>query len=153
MKKLLTILLLGALLITGCGGKNENVSGSLKEIANKLYDGIAEDKLPMMFDSWEVTKENIKQYVGTDEIEFKEALVSESHVGSIPHSVVLIRLESNATTKEIEDTKKKIEENANPRKWICVAADNVYVLNKGNLIVLIMSNDLAEPIKNNFENL
>ena len=39
------------------------------------------------------------------------------------------------------------------KKWICVEAENTYVLSKGDLVVLIMSNDLAPKIKENFENL
>ena len=70
--------------------------------------------------------------------------------GSIAHSVVLIRLEdAKDATKAVEDIKK----NADPRKWICVEAENVYVLSKGDLVVLIMSNELAPKIKENFENL
>ena len=42
---------------------------------------------------------------------------------------------------------------ADPRKWICVEAEKLYVLNKGDLVVLIMSNELADTIKTNFENL
>ena len=70
--------------------------------------------------------------------------------GATPHSIVLIRLED---AKDAEQAVKDIEENADPRKWICVEAENVYVLSKGDLVVLIMSNDIAPKIKENFENL
>ncbi len=47
------------------------------------------------------------------------------------HTVVLFRLESASDAKEVvEDIKK----NANPRKWICVEAENTYVLSKGAFI-------------------
>ena len=48
---------------------------------------------------------------------------------------------------------KEIKEKANPRKWICVEAENTYVVSKGDLVVLIMSNELAPKIKENFEKL
>ena len=72
-------------------------------------------------------------------------------VGSIPHSVVLIRLKDASKAKEVVE---EIKANVNPSKWICVTAKNVEVLSKGDLVVLIMSNDdLAPRIKANFENL
>ena len=40
-----------------------------------------------------------------------------------------------------------------PRKWVCVEAEHTYVLSKGDLVVLIMSNEHADKIKENFENL
>ena len=83
-------------------------------------------------------------------VKYKEAIASEAMTGATPHSVVLIRLEDSADAdKAVEDIKK----NADPRKWICVEAENTYVLSKGDLVVLIMSNDLAPKIKENFENL
>ena len=53
----------------------------------------------------EVTEENIEYYLGTKDIEYKEALASESGVGSIAHSVVLVRMKDGS---DIEDAKQKI---------------------------------------------
>lgn len=131
--------------------KESNVEGTLEEIMTKVYAGIAEDELPMMLMNMEVTKEDIEYYVGTADIDFKEALVSESGVGSIAHSVVLVRLND---AKNAEDAVTKIKENADPRKWICVEASNVVVKSKGDLVILIMSNeDLAPKLDANFESL
>ena len=133
--------------MTGCASKN--VEGSLTDIMEKLYQGIAEDEKPMMLSNIELNSENFTSYAFT-ELEYKEAIASESMTGSIPHSVVLIRLEDASLAKQmVED----IEKNANPRKWICVEAENTYVMSKGDLVVLIMSNELAPKIKENFENL
>lgn len=117
----------------------------------KIYAGISEDELPMMLGNIEVTSDNIENYVGTSDIDFKEAIASESAVGSIAHSVVLIRLNDASKANE---TVKKIEENANPMKWICVGASDVIVKSKGDLVILIMSNeDLAPRLDTNFEGL
>ena len=115
----------------------------------KLYQGIAEDEKPMMLSNIELNSENFASYAFT-EVEYKEAIASESMTGSIPHSVVLIRLEDASLAKQVVED---IEKNANPRKWICVEAENTYVMSKGDLVVLIMSNELAPKIKENFENL
>ena len=131
--------------------KESNIEGTLEEIMTKVYVGIPEDKLPMMLMNMELTSEDIEYYVGTADIDFKEALVSESGVGSIAHSVVLVRL-NNA--RNAEDAVTKIKENADPRKWICVEASNVVVKSKGDLVILIMSNeDLAPKLDANFEGL
>ena len=135
--------------LTGCGEKQ--VEGTLEEIMTKVYADVPEDERPMMLTNTEVTEENVENYLGTKDIEYEEALASESAVGSIAHSVVLVRMKDGAN---IEEAKKKIEENANPRKWICVEADDVVVKNKGNLIILIMSSsNYIEKIENSFDNL
>ena len=135
--------------LTGCGEKQ--VEGTLEEIMTKVYADVPEDERPMMLTNIEVTEENIENYLGTKDFEYEEALASESAVGSIAHSVVLVRMKDGAN---IEDAKKKIEENVNPRKWICVEAEDVVVKNKGNLIILIMSSsNYIEKIENSFDNL
>lgn len=135
--------------LTGCGEKQ--VEGTLEEIMTKVYADVPEDERPMMLTNTEVTEENVENYLGTKDIEYEEALASESAVGSIAHSVVLVRMKDGA---DVEDAKKKIEENVNPRKWICVEAEDVVVKNKGNLIILIMSSsNYIEKIENSFDNL
>ena len=135
--------------LTGCGEKQ--VEGTLEEIMTKVYADVPEDERPMLLTNTEVTEENVENYLGTKDIEYEEALASESAVGSIAHSVVLVRMKDGA---DVEDAKKKIEENVNPRKWICVEAEDVVVKNKGNLIILIMSSsNYIEKIENSFDNL
>ena len=151
MKKILFMLvaLISIISLTGCGEKN--VEGSLEEIMDKVYASIPEDERPMMLMNTEVTKENVEMYLGTKDIEYEEELASESGVGSIAHSVVLIRVKDNA---DVEAIKEKIEKNVNPRKWICVEAEEVEVESKGNLIILIMSSKTnAEKIETEFDKL
>lgn len=156
-KKILKIVAIVVAIVLGIGIialiepiKEKNVEGTLEQIMDKLYAGIGEDELPMMLTNMEVTSENIEGYVGTADIDFKEALASESGVGSIPHSVVLIRLND---AMKADETVSKIKENANPRKWLCVEASNVAVKSKGDLVILIMSNELAPKLDANFEGL
>lgn len=151
MKKILGLLtaLVLTLTLTGCGEKN--VEGSLEEIMNKVYASIPEEERPMMLMNTEVTKENVEMYLGTADIEFEEALASESATGSIAHSVVLVRVKDNAN---VEAIKEKIENSINPRKWICVEAEEVEVESKGNLIILIMASEMnAEKIEIEFDKL
>jgi len=125
-----------------------NVQGTLEEIMEKVYAGVADEEKPMMLMNMEVTEENAEAFLGTADVKYKEALVSESAVGSIAHSVVLVRCEN---AKEAEAAAETIKANANPRKWICVTADVVKVERKGDLVILIMSNStLAPKLEANF---
>ena len=151
MKKILLVFvaMFLALTLTGCGERN--VEGSLEKIMDKLYATIPEDQRPMMLMNVEVNEENVEMYLGTSDIEYEEALASESATGSIAHSVVLVRVKDNAN---VELIKEKIENSVNPRKWICVEADEVEVESKGNLIILIMSSESnAEKIETEFNKL
>lgn len=134
-----------------------NVEGTLEELMAKIYAGISAENLPML-GQMPVDSESVEYYLGTSEVSFKEALVSEPMIGSIPHSVVLVRLND---AKDAEAAVAKIKEKANPRKWICVQASNVVVESKGDLVVLIMSDaegvpteqHLAPVLEANFNNL
>lgn len=131
-------LLGGLFLFTGC--TSSNVEGSLEEIMTKVYSGIPEDQRPMMLGNMEVTEENVEGFLGTSDIEYKEALASESMVGAIAHSVVLVRAKDGA---DIEALKTTIKENINPRKWVCVGVEHedVIIKNKGDLIIVIIVED------------
>lgn len=146
----LGLLIIGVLFLTGCSAKEENIEGSLEEIMDKLYEGISEDELPMGLSNIEITSENVEGYLGTSDIEFESALASESMVGSIAHSIILVRAKEN---QDIEALKKQIEDSINPNKWVCVTAENVVVKNKGDLILVIMTNELAPKIEENFDKL
>lgn len=146
----ITIIVLSLFLITGCDKK---VEGSLEEIMTKVYENIKEER-PMMLTNMEVNSDNIEYYLGTNEIEYEEALASESAVGSIAHSVVLLRAKPNS---DIESIKTKIKESINPRKWICVGVDekDIIVENKGDLIILILVEDskTRQTLEKGFNNL
>lgn len=152
-------------LLTGCGNdskekenKEDNqqetgasVEGKLEDLMTKIYEGIPENERPMMLMNVEVNDENVEYYLGTKDIEYEEALASESGVGSIPHSVVLVRVKDNADIKAI---KTKIKDSINPRKWVCVEAEKVVVENRGNLIILIMSSSTnVDKLQDGFNNL
>ena len=151
LKKISSLFIVFLLTLTLCGCGNKNVEGSLEDIMARVYEDLKEDELPMGLANTEVTSENVEYYLGTSDIEFESALASESMTGSIAHSVVLVRVKENAN---IEDIKTKIKQNADPRKWICVGVEeeNVIVKSKGNLIILIMSEN-SSKLEDGFDNL
>ncbi|NLC48009.1 MAG: hypothetical protein GX758_01435 [Tenericutes bacterium] len=150
MKKIaLFLLVIGSMfLLTGCGEKN--IEGSLEDLMDKVYLNIKEEDKPMMLSNIEVNNDNKEGFLGSPDIEFEEALASESMVGSIAHSVVLIRAKKG---QDVEKLKTEIKQNADPRKWICVGVEDVVVESKGDLVILIMSDNLGETILENFNNL
>lgn len=152
MKKIITVcscICLSLLLLTGCNSKEKNLTGSLTDIMKSVYADLGDD-LPMTGEV-ELTKDNIEYYIGTSDIDFKEALASDALINARAHSVVLVRLNDGA---DIEKAKKEIEAKANPHKWICVEAEKTIVENRGNVIILIMTDTaLADKIQENFQNL
>ena len=154
MKKIFLVLVMCMVCfgLTGCG--SNNVEGTLEEIMSKVYADIPEDERPMGLTNIEVNEENIESFLGTTEIEYESILASESMIGSIAHSTVLVRVKENA---DIEAIKTKIKENVDPRKWICVGVeeDDVIIKNKGDLIIVIIVEDEStrEKISQGFDNL
>ena len=148
------VLSLGLILV-GCGkeeAKDKNIDGSLEDIMSKVYEQLPEDKRPMGLTNIEVTAENVEGFLGTADIEYKEALASEPMVSSIAHSVVLVRVEDES---QVDNVMSQIKENVNPRKWLCVGVeeDQVIVKNKGNLIILIMAATDSDKLEAGFDSL
>ena len=154
LKKLAVLgtIIVMSVMMTGCGSKN--VEGKLSDLMDKLYVNFNEDELPMALTQIEVTEENVEYYLGSKEIEFKEALASESMTGSVAYSVVLVRTKEGA---DVEKVKKQIKENVDPRKWICVGVEDedVVIENKGDLIIVIIVDnpDHVSKLQKEFRNL
>ena len=134
-----------------------NVEGTLEEIMEKVYAGISEENLPALMDM-PVDSETVEGFLGTTEVSFKEAIAREPMMSSVPHSVVLVRLND---AKDAPTAVEKIKASVNPRKWICVEASNVIVKSKGDLVILIMADTeltsaeeaIAPKLEANFDNL
>ena len=137
------------LLLSGCGKKEANLTYTPTEIVEKVYAGLEND-LPMLATT-DSDDENVSYYLGVESLDYKEAVASEPMIGSIAHSIVVVRMNEGA---DIEKAKQDIKDNVDPRKWVCVEAESVFVESKGDVIILIMSsNEKAEKIKTNFNNL
>ena len=65
----------------------------------------------------------------------KEAVVSESMMGSQAYSLVLVRVNDAAKAEEVANM---MLQNINPRKWICVEANDIAAAIKGDLVMFIM---------------
>lgn len=137
--------------VTGCNQqKKDMVEGNLEEIMEKVYAGFKEEDLPMMMENIEITKENVEGYLGTVEIDYKEALARESMTGSIAHSVVLIRMKDETS---VEKAKEILKEKVDPRKWICVGVEKVTVESRGDLIIVILDDNIGDKLLKNFQDI
>ena len=144
MKKTLSIIscIVLVLAMAACGGnteyRNGHVEGTLSEIFKQIYNN-ANVESPIVIETV-VNNTNVTGMLGSDKVTFIEGLSSDAAIMSIPHSLVLIRVDENT---DITATKKLIKDNVDPRKWICagVEDDQVIVDNIGDLIILIMSAD------------
>lgn len=159
MKKKLSIGLLCfmCVLVSACSNTDKEGTGNSSELSTMkletmmegIYKGIGEDELPSLVNT-PVTAENLKNYTGLESLDFEEGLASEPMIGSIAHSVVLLRVSDGV---DIEKTKSDIKQNVDPRKWICVGVEDKDVLvdSRDNVIVLIMVNGIASDLQKNFK--
>ncbi len=158
MFKKISLFVLSALLLvglTGCG-EEKNLDMSLEDIMTSLYADIPEDERPMLgnINVLQDVPDNIEYYIGTTDIEYEEILASEPMMGSIAHSVVLVKMKDGA---DIETAKEKILDTVNPRKWVCVGVEKeeVIIKSKGDLIILIIMEDenIRTKIEEGFDKL
>jgi C4-type Zn-finger protein len=145
------MIILSMVLFLNTGCKSDNIEGSLSDIMTKLYEGIDSDSLEDL-ENIVVDSENQDYYIGDVSFKYTEALASEPSMSSVAHSAVLIRVKD---TLDIEKYKEEIKKKVDPEKWVCVSVDkdNVYVENKGNLILLVMDDENGSAIRDNFLNL
>ena len=161
MKKIsvLMALILVLLALVGCGASNNGGSsaapavtleGTPSEIVDKIYAGAPEDlEYPMMLTTSELTEDNSVYMTGVERSEYKEGAVSESMVGSIAYSMVVLRANDAEGAQALADS---VKEKVDPRKWICVEAEKKVVEQRGDLVLLVMSGtDLADQIVANFQ--
>lgn len=122
---------------------------SLTEILDGIYEGYT-DELPGGLAITEITDaETFEWKTYATYAEGYEAAVSESMMGAIAHTVVLVRVPDGT---DVESVRAQIEENHNPRQWICVEAEKTAVIAHNNTILLVMSSAaLTDVVVANFD--
>lgn len=83
-----------------------------------------------------LTAELFPAFLFIDQPTGAEAVSADAMIGSVAHSVVLMRLSAGA---DVAAVAKQVKDKADPRKWICVEAEKVEVKTNGNLVLLVMS--------------
>lgn len=152
MKKIFAMMLAVVMVLSlaACGGNKAEetqladdirIESTMEELANSIIE-----KQPVEFmgglmpvdlaDTSEDGLWMVKNFTGLDSAEgLTEVAVYEPMMGSIPFSMVLVRVadENNAQTVA-EAMKSGIDQ----RKWICVEADDLQVVGYRDVVMLIM---------------
>ena len=112
----------------------------------KLVAGAADD---IMCDNIIITADQYPYYLFIDYIDGSIAASASAMIGSIAHSVVLLKLPEDA---DVAAVAADIEANMDPRKWICVEAEATMVKTSGQYVLMVMSSQATvDAISANFD--
>ena len=144
MKKFISVILMAALalsLFAACGKtddapKGADLSGeSAEALVNKIYESKMPEFALMTMPVDLADAEMVAWQTGiNDPALLKEAVISESMMGSQAFSLVVVKLDGADAKATAEAMKAGIDQ----RKWICVEADDIKVSGKGDTVMLIM---------------
>lgn len=111
-------------------------AGTPIELIDKLY---AQKAVELMLGTVPVDLSNadsVNAYLGlSDASKVKEAAVSEALIGSQAYSLAVVRVKDS---KDAASVAKSMKSGINPRKWVCVEADDLRVAYCGDVVMLIM---------------
>lgn len=116
--------------------ENKLSSMKLDEIITKIYEKVPLE-LSLVSDYIDISDENALRYnTGlTDSSKISEVCVSEPMIGSIPYSLVLVKVKN---ASDASDIASQMKSGINQRKWVCVEADDLAVTYSGDVVLLFM---------------
>lgn len=130
------------------------LEGSLEGILEKIYETAdLSDSFKKYIgeglQTTEITDERCEYHLGKAGIEFEEAIASVPIMMPSAYELDLVRVKEGA---DVEEIKKEIKENVDPRKWICVGIDpdNVIVDNIDDIIIVILSDNEGKALHEAF---
>lgn len=152
---LLALLMITLFLCTACGAEEEStdkLEGSLSDIMASLYENaeLSEDFREGMgnLETLELTEDFEVMFLGTDEIEYTEGVVSAPMMSSIAYQCVLLRVPED----DVETVKQQIKDNTDLNKWVCVSAETMLIESRGDVIFFVMGdNDTAYALNAAFQ--
>lgn len=163
MKKLICALLALTMVLamTACGGKQEpettapaaNIEGTMEELLNKVIEQRPVEFVGGVFpiDLTDTSEEGLwalKSFTGLDDAsQITEAAAYEPMMGSLAFSMVMVRTADGVDTKAVAEA---VKSGVDPRKWICVEADDMLVAGCGDVVVLIMVSTTGDMTAQSF---
>ena len=117
------------------------LDGTLEEIIDRIYEQQSVEFMvgTMSIDLTDTSEDGLwmlKNGTGLDSAaDITEAVTSEAMIGSIPYSLVLVRAADAANAQRVAEAMKS---GIDPRKWICVEADDLKVCGYGDVVMLVM---------------
>lgn len=122
---------------------------ALVKILDQIYEGV-----DCGFDLEDAAVTPVREvyYTGVSGLDYKAGVAREPLINAIAHSGVLLEMKDGA---EMEAAVSSIKENVDGYKWICVGVsdENILVEYSGNYIFLVMDNDDAAKLMDNFKKL
>ena len=151
MKKMLCLLLAAVLLLAGCGSKEEKTetagfTGSMEELIAKIYENHGELEIKLMTVAVDLTDADYVSYnMGIEDASLlSDAAVSEPMIGSIPYSLLAVRVKNAADAEAVAG---QMLEKIDTRKWICVEADTKTAAVAGDVVMFFMvGSNYAEQV-------
>ena len=145
MKKFISVILMAALalsLFAACGKtddapKGADLSGETVEaLVNKIYESKMPEFALMTMPVDLADAEMVAWQTGvSDPTLLKEAVISESMMGSQAYSLVMVRVNDAAKAEEVA---QMMLDNIDPVKWICVQAVDIDAAIYGDLVLFVM---------------
>ena len=146
MKKMiaLVLVLVMALSLAACGNKAADktpLAGTMEENAMKIMEIAPVEFMagPISVNLEDTTEDGkwaVSYFTGMqDATQATEACVYEPMMGSQAFSLVLVRTAEGVDPKAVA---QEMKDNIDPRKWICVAADEIMVAGYGDAVMLVM---------------
>lgn len=126
---------------TAAPTETAKLEGTMEELLNKVIEVQPVEFMGgvLAIDLADTTEDGlwaIKSYTGLDNADsITEAAVYEPMMGSIPFSMVMVRVNEGADAKTVAEAMKA---GIDQRKWICVEADDLLVAGYGDVVMLIM---------------
>ena len=166
MKKMIAMMLALTVLFSfaACGSKPAEpttapteaaakVEGTMEELLNKVVEiqpvEFMGGTMPIdLTDESEDGLWNIKYNTGLDNADnITDAAVFGPMMGSMAFSMVMVRTAEDADVKAVAEGMKT---GIDPRKWICVEADDLQVVSYGDVVMLIMVDSTSGQTSQSF---
>ena len=153
MKKLICLSLALALCLSlaACGKKAPeettapasapSVEGTMEELVNKIIENrpVEFSGGSMTIDLADTSEDGqwaVKSFTGLEDASMlTDAAVYEPMMGSLAFSLVAVRVAPDGDPRAVAESMKS---GIDPRKWICVEADDLLVAGYGDVVMLIM---------------
>lgn len=118
----------------------------LEQLLNTLIEGVSDE---IAVETFAVDPDRYSWYFGVDYQDGYEAYASEAMISAVAHSVALLKVPEETDAAALAQT---IEENLDPRKWICVEAEANIVKQSGQYILVVQSfQEDAQTVVDNFD--
>ena len=163
MKKMICAILALTMVLamTACGGSKPeettapaaNIEGTMEELLNKIVEQrpveFAGGVFPIdLTDTSEDGMWALKSFTGLEDAsQITEAAAYEPMMGSLAFSMVMVRTAAGVDAKTVADSMKS---GVDPRKWICVEADDMKVAGIGDVVMLIMVSTTGDMTAQSF---